>query len=46
MTPCTKSIKISYSQVPLLLICFIFLFNLIYKNIYLTIIKLINVLEV
>lgn len=40
MTPCTKSMKISYSQVPLFLICFIFLFNLIYKNIYFTIIKL------
>ena len=40
MTTCTKSINIYYSQVTLLLQCLIFLFKPIYKNNYLTIIKL------
>ena len=40
MTTCTKSMHIYYSQVTLLSQCFIFLFKPIYKNIYLTIIKL------
>ena len=40
MTTCTKSMNIYYSQVTLLLQCFIFLFKPIYKNIYLRITKL------
>ena len=41
---CSKSMNIYYSQVTLFFQCFIFLFKLIYKNIYLTIIKL-DILE-
>ena len=40
MTTCTKSTNIYYSEVTLLLQCFIFLFKPIYKNINLTIIEL------